>query len=207
MDESLRTGAREARAAIESGALRGPALLDLIRAVPFVDRDDWIDEALGFPPPPPDEDLPRGAVPYLPCGVEEILATVCEAPVGPGDDLVDLGSGLGRVAILAHLLSGATARGIEIQGHLVEAARARSAELGVPVSFVHGSAGDIELDGSIFFLYVPFSGEMLARVVVRLEAVARRRPIVVCAVGFDLDAPWLAPRATSSPSLMIYESR
>lgn len=207
MDESLRSGARAARAAIESGALRGPALLALIRAVPYIDRDEWVDEALGLSPPPPDVNLPRGAVPYLPCGVDEILATVCEVPIGPGDELVDLGSGLGRVAILVHLLSGATASGIEIQSHLVAAARVRSAELGVPVSFVHGSAGEAALDGTIFFLYVPFSGEMLARVVARLEKVARHKAIVVCAAGLDLDVPWLVPRATSSPSLTIYESR
>lgn len=208
MDDSLRSGARKARAAIESGALRSGALLDLILAVPYVDRDAWVDEALGFPVPPADEDLPRGAVPYVPCGVEEVVATVREVPLGPGDELVDVGSGLGRVAILAHLLSGASARGIEIQRHLALAARVRSAELAVPVSFVHGDACEVELQGSIFFLYVPFSGEMLARVVGRLEEVARRRPIVVCAVGFELaDTPWLAPRATTCRSLTIYESR
>lgn len=207
MDESLRAEARKARAAIEAGSLRGPALLELILAVPYIERDIWVDEALGFPLPPPDGDLPRGAVPYVPCGVEEIVATVRELPLRPGDELVDLGSGLGRVAILAHLLSGAGARGIEIQDHLVAAARARSAELGVPVSFVHASADEAPLDGSVFFLYVPFSGEMLARVVERLAEVARSKPVSVCAVGFEIDVPWLVPRATSSRSLTIYESR
>jgi SAM-dependent methyltransferase len=208
VDESLRAGARKARAAIEAGTLRGAALLEQILAVPYVERDAWVDEALGFPPPPPDGDLPHGAVPYVPCGVEEIVATVRELPLRPADALVDLGSGLGRVAILAHLLSGAAARGIELQGHLVAAARARSAELGVPVSFVHANAGEARLDGSVFFLYVPFSGEMLARVVQRLEEVARGGRISVCAVGFELPGvTWLVPRTTSSRSLTIYESR
>lgn len=193
-----------------SGALRGHALLAEILAIPYVDRDAWIDDALGFAvPPPDDEGLPRGAVPYLPCGVEEIVATVREVPVTPGDVLVDLGSGLGRVVILAHLLTGAPARGIEIQEHLVQAARARSAELRLSgVSFVHGNAAEADLDGSIFFLYAPFNGEMLGRASQRLEEVAQRRSIVVCAVGLEFhDVPWLAPRASSARSLTIYDSR
>jgi SAM-dependent methyltransferase len=210
VDDSLRLRARAARAEIASGALRGPALLEALRAVPFRDRDAWIDELLGIEPPPPDApDLPRGAVPYLPCGVDEIVTTVQEVPVGPGDELVDLGSGLGRVAVLVHLLSGARTCGIEIQAALVDRARARCTALGLTaVSFVHGDAADAELDGSIFFLYAPFNGDLLARVVRRLAGVARRRPIVVAAVALELpDAPWLIARSTSSAALTLYEPR
>ncbi|HEX3476195.1 MAG TPA: class I SAM-dependent methyltransferase [Kofleriaceae bacterium] len=209
MDDSLQLQARAARAAIVAGALRGAALLDAVRAVPFCDRDAWVDELLGIEPPPPDAPgLPRGAVPYLPCGVDEILALVQDAPVGPDDELVDLGAGLGRVVALVHLLSGARTRGIEIQAALVHRARARCAALGLTaVSFVHGDAADAELDGSMFFLYAPFGGDPLARVVRRLEAVARRRPIVVAAVALELpDVPWLAARSTSSAALTLYES-
>ena len=158
---------------------------DAILEIPFLERDTWIDEVLDIEPSPPDmPDLPRGSVPYLPCGIDEILATVRDVPVGAGDILVDIGSGLGRVAILVHLLSGARARGIEIQLHLVERAIARCRELSLPaVSFAHGNAADVELDGSVFFLYAPCNGEMLVRVLERIERVARRRRIVVCAVG------------------------
>lgn len=210
VDDSLRLRARAARAEIASGVLRGPALLDALHAVPFGDRDAWVDELLEIDPPPPDApDLPRGAVPYLPCGVDEIVALVQDAPVGPGDELVDLGSGLGRVAILVHLLSGARTRGVEIQAPLVDRARARCAALGLTaVSFVHANAADCELDGSIFFLYAPFNGDLLARVVRRLETVAQRRSIVVAAVGLELpDVPWLAARITSSAALALYEPR
>lgn len=209
MNDSLRAGARAARARIESGALRGAALLELLLSVPMFDRDAWIDELLGLEEPPPDgPELPRGAVPYLPCGAEEILAMVREAPLEPEDELVDLGSGMGRVAILAHLLSGARARGVEIQEPLVRSARARCAALALAaVSFVHGNAADSDLDGSIFFLYVPFSGETLARVLRRLEEISHRRPIVVCAVGLELhDVPWLLPRKTSSVALTLHDS-
>jgi SAM-dependent methyltransferase len=199
-----------ARAEIESGALRGAALLELLLAVPFCERDVWVGELLGLAEPPPDiPDLPRGSVPYLPSGVEEILAMVREVPVEPDDEVVDLGSGMGLVVFLVHLLTGARARGVELQEPLVQRARARCAALDLSdaVSFVHTDAVEADLNGSIFYLYAPFNGEMMARVLGRLEAVARRRPIVVCAAGFELcDVPWLSPRTTSSASLTLYDS-
>jgi SAM-dependent methyltransferase len=210
MDEALRLQARRARAQLASGALRGAALRALLVSVPYRERDVWTDELLGIEEAPPDSaELPRGSVPYLPSGVDEILAMVAEVPVQADDELVDLGSGLGRVAILAHLLSGARAHGVEIQEPLVIRARARCQALGLPaVSFVHGNAVDAPLDGSIFFLYAPFTGETLAHVLSRLEQVARRRPVVLCAVGLELARlPWLTPRKTSSVSLMLYDSR
>jgi hypothetical protein len=209
VDDALWIQAHAARAEIASGALRGAALLDALRAVPWIDRDTWVDELLGIEPPPPDgPDLPRGAVPYLPCGVDEIVAMVEAVPVVPDDELVDLGSGLGRVVMLAHLLSGARTHGIEIQALLVERARVRCAALGLSaVSFTHGDAGVAELDGSIFFLYAPFGSATLARVVRRLAGVAQRRPIVVAAVGLELpDAAWLVARATPCAALTLYES-
>lgn len=133
---------------------------------------------------------------------------VREVPLKPDDELVDLGAGLGRVAIIAHLLSGARACGIEVQAQLVELARLRSDALGLrSVSFVHANAADARLDGSVFFIYSSFNGELLARVLQRLEEVARRRSIVICAVDFELrDVRWLRARAASSASLTLYDS-
>jgi hypothetical protein len=209
MNEALRLRARTARAEIASGALRGTALRERLLSVPFRDRDVWTDELLGFEEPPSDvPNLPRGSVPYLPCGVDEILAMVREVPVRSDDELVDLGSGLGRVVILVHLLCGVRARGIEIQEPLVHGARARCAELALAdVSFVHADAAEVALDGSIFFLYAPFNGQILEAVLRRIEVVARRRPLVVCAVGLELQGlDWLRPRESSNVSLALYDS-
>ncbi len=189
--------------------LRGTALMDRLSSLPFHERDDWADELLGVEGPPPDVPLPRGSVPYLPCGVDEVLSMARDVPVRPDDVVVDLGSGLGRVVILAHLLTGARAHGVEIQEPLVRSARAHCAALALPlVSFEHANAVDVELDGSIFFLYAPFNGEMLTAVLRNLEAVARRRAIVLCTVGLEFrDVPWLFPRKTSNVSLALYDSR
>lgn len=209
VNESLRRRVRSARAEVQTGALRGAALLERLLSIHLTDRDPWVDELLAIEGTPPDTpDLPRGSAPYLPCGVEEIMTMVQEVPVRPEDEIVDLGSGLGRMAILAHLLSGARAFGVEIQGPLIRSAQARCVELGLDaVSFVHANAVDVELNGSVFFLYAPFSGAMLSSVLRRLEDVARRRPIVVCAVGLEFHGvPWLVPRKTSNVALTLYES-
>lgn len=208
MNDALRRDAMAARLDVRSGALRGPALTERLLAVPSADRDVWVDALLGLPEPPPDASLPRGAVPYLPAGAGEILAMVREVPLRPGDELVDLGSGLGRVAILAHLLSGARARGVEIQRALVDEAAACCARLGLTdVTFTCADAAEVDLDGSVFFLYAPFNGDLLARAMRRVEAVARRRPIVVCTVGLELSGErWLRRRSNSDPSITLYDS-
>ena len=183
---------------------------DELLAVPVLDRDAWVDRELGFGELPADgPDLPTGAAPYLPSAVEEILAMVRELPLRREDELVDIGSGVGRAVILARLLSGARASGIEVQAGLVSMARERAAALALrDISFVHANAADIELDGSAFFLYAPAYGELLARIVKRLEAVAKRRRMVVCTVALDLRSErWLRPRRTSCETLTIYESK
>lgn len=184
--------------------LRGAALVDQILARPVAERDAWCDELLGLGELPPDGELPRGAVPYVPCGVAEILAMVQDAPVREDDLLVDIGAGLGRVLMLAHLITGARGHGIEIQGALVEAGRVRCA--GYPIELTHANAADIALDGSRFFLYAPCNGELLERVIARIHEVALRGPIVIGCVGLELDVPWLKARASTSPALTLYES-
>ena len=124
---------------------------------------------------------------------------VRDVPLRAEDELVDLGSGLGRVLMLAQLLTGATCKGFEIQEPLVLDARARRDDLRLcEISFVLADAGAADLDGTVFFLYAPFSGEMLARAMKRIETVAARHPIVVCTVGLELNGvPWLTARRTA----------
>jgi hypothetical protein len=186
--------------------LRGASLNERLLTIPPEGRDAWVDQLLGIAAPPPDRALPAGAVPYLPCGVDEILAMLRDVSLGTDDVFVDLGAGLGRVVMLVHLLSGARTVGIEIQPHLVEAARATSAARGIDVRFELGNVVDVELDGSVFFLYAPFNGALLARVIEKLRVLALRRPFVVCAVDLELDADWLVPRASSHRAVALYDT-
>ncbi len=210
MDDALRQQATRAREAIAAGHLRGAALLDQLLAVPFRERDVWVDEALGLDDAPDDvAGLPPGTVPYLPCGVDAILHTVRDAPVGVDDVFVDLGAGLGRVAVLVHLLTGAPAIGVELQAPLVAQARALVGRLALPdVVFCAGDAAVTEVDnGTVFFVYASFGPAALRGVLQWLERRAAHKPLVVCAVGFDIHGQaWLRPRSSTSPELALYDS-
>ncbi len=187
---------------------RGSSLLAQLLAEPADARDAWVDALLGLPEAPEEEPLPRGAVPYVPCEVDDIVAVVRELPLRPEDLFVDLGSGLGRVVLISHLLSGARAHGIELQPRLVKLAQDRAAALGLSrVTFAQGDAAEAPLEGTVFFLYSPFNGEMLTRVLRRLKMLAQTRSIAVCCVDMELaDARWLRARPTSRAGLTIYQS-
>src|ERR1019366_6891525 len=126
---------------------------------------------------------------------------------------VDVGSGLGRAAALVHLLTGARVIGIEIQAELVLAARDLMRRLQISrVSSIEGDAAKLasEVDvGSVFFLYCPFSGDRLMKLLAALEIVARTRMICVCSVDLPLPAcPWLTLTEAAPPGdLAIYRSR
>jgi SAM-dependent methyltransferase len=189
--------------------LRSGELLRALLEVPPAERDAWVDRLLGLPHELPDDvELPLGSVPYLPCPVDAILAAVREAPVGASDVFVDLGSGLGRPALLAHLLTAAPARGVELQPLLVEASRRLAARLELSgVRFVAADAASADFaDGTVFFIYSSFNGSTLARVLARLRQVAAHHRIVLCAVDFEPREPWLTERRSSHPALVFYES-
>lgn len=143
------------------------------------------------------------------------MATVLEAldraQVSRDDVFVDVGAGLGRTAVLANLVTGAGCIGVEIQPALVHAARGRAAWLNLSrVRFIEGDAADLVrfiTVGTVFFLYCPFGGARLHRVLDDLEDIARTRPIRVCCVGLpSLDRPWLVPVPSTSESLAVYRS-
>jgi hypothetical protein len=180
--------------------------------VPAAQRDAWVDRFLGIESVPDDgAALPRGCVPYWPCPVETVLRAIDQAGVHAGDVFVDVGSGVGRAAALACLLTGASAIGVEIQPHLARASRELAARVGLPgLSVIEGDATRLAgslASGTVFFFFCPFSGERLAATLDRLEPLARARPIRVCAVDVPLPPrAWLAPLAPPDRDLEVYRS-
>jgi SAM-dependent methyltransferase len=190
-------------------APRAADLLRWLASLPPEARDAAVEQRLGIaesaPASPPGEHL----IGYHASGVAAIVRAFMEIPLVEDDVLVDLGAGLGKVVLLAALLTGATARGIELQPALVDRARACAARLEIDVRFTVGDVRDACLDdGTAFFLYLPFTGPVLSAVLERLRAVAERKAIVVCALGVDLDpSSWLARRDVDAFWLSIYDSR
>jgi SAM-dependent methyltransferase len=188
----------------------GPDLLARLAALPPAERDAEVERYLGIAEGADSTAPGAGLIGYHASGVAPIIHALVEVPVGRDDVVVDLGAGLGKVVLLASLLTGARSRGIELQPALVQRARSAAARLGVPVEIAQGDVRDAPLeDGTVFFLYAPFHGPVLRDVFGRLRAVASRRAIVVCALGVDLgrEAPWLVPRPIDSFWLSIYDSR
>jgi hypothetical protein len=103
----------------------------------------------------------------------------------PDDVFYDIGSGLGQVAILVHLLTGVRARGVEVEPSYCQFARRCAKRLNLSaVEFINVDARDADYsDGTIFFLYTPFEGQMLDQVLRRLEAESRKRAIRVYTYG------------------------
>ncbi len=211
LEERHRESVRRIREQIARAQHDPSRVREALAAVPSAARDEWVDAVLGVQGVPDDgPDLPRGCVPYFPCGVDPLVRVVEQAEVGPGDVFVDLGAGLGRAALLVHFLSGAEVVGVEIQPELARASRELASRLGAErVTFLEGDAAELtgQLPGSVFFLYCPFGGARLDRVLDGLEAVSQRRPIRVACVDLPLPPlPWLLPDAPSAPDVAIYRS-
>lgn len=194
-------------------SLRDPATFRsaLLRIAPR-ERDAWLDRVLELDEIAADgSELPRGCVPYLPCSVDVLLRAVDHAPVRSTDVFVEVGSGVGRASALVHLLTGASVVGIEIQPRLVRAARDLCARLSATrISCVEGDAAQLTgrvTTGSVYFLYCPFSGERLSKLLADLEVIARTRSIRVCCVDLPLPAcPWLTVQGVHAGNLTIHRS-
>ena len=207
-----RESAELMRLRLERGAHEPRAFREALLQVPPSARDAWVDAVLGLGELPYDgPDLPRDCVPYLPCPVDALLRIVETAPVGAADVFVDVGSGVGRATALVHLLTGAVAVGLEVQRELVAAARCLAGRLpGCRISTVEGDAAELVgsiAAGSVYFLYCPFSGHRLGKVLAALEPVARSRRICVCCVDLPLPpCDWLAPEPPGWRDLTVYRS-
>ena len=185
-------------------------LLGWLASLPPSEREAAIEDRLGLAPPPSSAPPGPHGVGYHASGVAAIVRMLLEVPVVQGDVLVDLGAGLGKVVLLTRLLTGATARGVELQPVLVDRAREAASRMGLrDVTYALADASDADLsDGTVFYLYAPFTGPVLIGVMDRLRSVASRRAIVVCTLGVDVEreAPWLVRRPLDSFWLAIYDS-
>ncbi len=213
LDATHRQSAAAMRAQLVEHQSTPQAFRAALTSVPTTERDAWLDLVLGFddPLPPDGPELPSGCVPYVPCPVDTLLRLVDQAGIGPSDVFVDVGAGLGRAAALVHLVTGATAIGLEIQPALVSAAREFAMRLNVSrLAVVEGDASRLAglmVVGTVFFLYCPFSGERLAQVLADLEPLARARPLRVGCVDVPLPpCPWLELVAPAAGDLAVYRS-
>jgi SAM-dependent methyltransferase len=150
--------------------------------------------------PAPTRPPEREMIHLEPTPVRVVLELADRVSWQPGDVFYDLGSGLGQVPILIHLLTGVRAVGVEIEPAYCRVARATAEALDLPdVSFVEADARAADyLQGTVFYLFTPFVGEMLQAVLDRLHDQTRGRVVTVCSYGpccpHVARQPWLKSR-------------
>lgn len=122
---------------------------------------------------------------YQPTPARIVLEMVERVDFGQHDVFCDIGSGLGQVSILVHLLSGIRAKGVEVEPGYCDYARRCARGLNLSqVQFINVDAREADYsDGTIFFLYTPFEGRMLECVLERLRHESETRRIRLCTYG------------------------
>jgi hypothetical protein len=178
-------------------------------------RDELVCGVLQLPEPSePNLQPSPEMVPYQPTPVRHILHLIAAAMVAEGDVFVDLGSGLGHVPLLVSMITGAQSLGIERQAAYVVSARecAQSLQLS-RVQFIAQDARDADLSrGTVFYLYSPFKGSILADVLGALRRETMHRSIKICSLGPCThrvsDETWLKTSELSDTgSITVFDSR
>ncbi|HEY9261457.1 class I SAM-dependent methyltransferase [Chitinophaga sp.] len=131
------------------------------------------------------------------------------------DVFFDIGAGLGQVAILVNLLTGIPTKGIEFEPAFCDYARDCAASLNLSdVNFSNVDAREADYsEGTIFFMFTPFHGEILQAVleILRQESLQRKIKIITygpCTAQVALQN-WLqaaAPAENNAYKLGIFSS-
>ncbi|MGB6897709.1 MAG: hypothetical protein WBE12_03900 [Candidatus Acidiferrum sp.] len=139
---------------------------------------------------------------YQPTPARHIFRLIELTTLTARDVFVDLGSGLGHVSMLASICTDARSMGIELEAGYVECARRCAQKLNLnAVTFVQEDARVADLtSGTVFYLYTPFKGSILRRVLDRLKCEAASRRIRICSYGLCTsviaEEPWLEAATT-----------
>jgi hypothetical protein len=190
---------RDLRQTIASGSNTSAELAELIsryagrasgdgdRPVEEYDSLDALVNGLLLTEDPPQVVSPRNPemFAYQPTPARIVLEMVEALDFGRHDLFCDIGSGLGQVSILVHLLGGVPTRGVEIEPGYCDYARRCAQGLNLSqVEFINADAREADLsEATVFFLYTPFQRRMLEQVLGRLEHESKKRPIRLCTYG------------------------
>jgi hypothetical protein len=168
----------------------------------FVEGYDWLDELVSgvLPIQPPDDAYikqPDNMVFYQPTPARHIFDFIRRAQLTADDVLVDLGAGLGHVPSLAAICTPAICVGIEREQAYAESFRRSARALNLSrATCIQQDARDADLSsGTLFYLYTPFTGDVMRSVLDRLRHEAASRPIRIATYGpctsLIGEEPWL----------------
>jgi histone methylation protein DOT1 len=174
----------------------GPA--DLAKGDGYDYLDELISGVLDFEEPDAEGVAPaQDMVFYQPTPARHIFDLIDRIALTERDVLVDLGSGLGHVPLLVSICTSARSIGVEVEAAYVDCARRCAERLNRNnVTFLQQDARFADLSsGTVFYLYTPFTGNVLRTVLDRLQREAIGREIRICAFGpctpIIAREPWL----------------
>ena len=148
--------------------------------------DELISGVLQFEEPSAEVvQLESEMVSYQPTPARHIFDLIGRTALTERDFLVDLGSGLGHVTLMASICTSASCTGIELEPSYVDCARKSARSLNLNnARFIHGDARAADLSGgTVFYLYTPFIGTILRDVLNSLRQEAVKREIRICTFG------------------------
>jgi hypothetical protein len=124
-------------------------------------------------------------VSYQPTPARHIFDLFDRTALTENDVLIDLGSGLGHLPLLTCICTPARSIGVEIEPVYVASAKRCAETLNLKrVTFVEQDARTADLaEGTVFYLYTPFSGRVLRSVLDSLRCESANREIRVCTFG------------------------
>ena len=101
------------------------------------------------------------------------------------DVFYDLGSGLGQVVMLVNLLTGTIAKGVEFEPMFCDYAKHCAQELNLfDARFINDDARQADYsNGTVFFMFTPFTGTIMQDVLERLKQESLTREIKVITYG------------------------
>jgi hypothetical protein len=150
---------------------------------------------------------------YQPTPARHIFDLIGRAELNEHDVLIDLGSGLGHVPLLASICRNTRSIGIEMEAAYINCARQSASALNLTnVTFIQQDAREADLSrGTVFYLYTPFFGTILRTVLDSLHQQARSRKIRICTFGpctpTVAKEPWLKPnRKPETDRITIFHS-
>jgi hypothetical protein len=177
--------------------------------------DELISGALQFPAPEiGGEPLPPEMVFYQPTPARHIFDLIGRTALTEEDVLIDLGSGMGHVPLLASICTRARCIGIELQKPYIDCARQIAEEMSLStVTFIEQDVRVADLSrGTVFYLYTPFTGSVLRAVLDLLRREGERREIRICSFGpcttKIAEEPWLqTPDGADEGRIAVFRSR
>lgn len=131
------------------------------------------------------KDLEPEMVYYQKTPARIIFELVEKSDFRKDDVFFDIGAGLGQVTILVNLLAGITTKGLEFEPAFCDYAQDCAAALNLSdVTFINVDARQADYsEGTVFFMFTPFKGEILDTVLDMLRRESLQRKIKIITYG------------------------